>query len=243
MITSNTLSKFKDSGVFHGVSTKLDGILSSEDLDMETLVSNREKFCEKNEINLKSLVLFNQIHGTNIKTLDERDLGSGVFFADSSIKNCDGGITNKKNLFIVIKTADCIPIIGFDEKEKVIFGIHAGFKGIMQGIHTKLLAKLANEFGTKFSNLHIFFGPHISQNSYGFESTVQENLPEWQNFLKREKGKIFIDLAGFIEKDFLELGVLKKQIEISPIDTFSSDRFWSYQKGEKPRFWTIIGMR
>ncbi|GAB4140115.1 MAG: hypothetical protein Fur0024_1030 [Patescibacteria group bacterium] len=242
MITSNILSQFKDNGLFHGISTKLDGVLSSAEIDTQTLISNRERFCQKNGISLKSLVLFEQVHGSNIKTLDEKDLGSGVFFPESAIKNFDGGITNKKNIFIIIKTADCIPIIGFDAHEKIIFAIHAGWRGICQGIHLKLLSKLANDFNSKYTNLHFFFGPHISQNSYGFEKVYQENLPEWKDFLVRKNEKVFMDLSGFVEKDLLEMGVPKKQIEISPTDTFSSERFWSDQKGDKERFWTIIGM-
>ena len=42
-------------------------------------------------------------------------------------------ITNKKEFPIAILTADCAPILIYDEKEKMIAAIHAGWKGAFKG--------------------------------------------------------------------------------------------------------------
>ena len=51
----------------------------------------------------------------------------------------DAVITNKKNLPIGILTADCVPILIYDDTSKNIAAIHAGWKGAYKGIIHKVI--------------------------------------------------------------------------------------------------------
>ena len=46
--------------------------------------------------------------------------------------NADAIITEKKKFPIAILTADCVPLLLFDKKRKIIAAIHAGWKGALK---------------------------------------------------------------------------------------------------------------
>jgi|GEM_PF-1014706 len=246
MITSNLLSKYKELGLIHGISTTKEGPLFDKKENWESVVSNREKFFESLGIEMKNVVFFQQVHGSNVKIVKKEDLGSGVFYPETEIKNSDGGITKEKGIFMAIKTADCMPMIGFDPIEKIVFAVHIGFKSLIQGIHLKALVKLLS-LGSKPENLVIYIGPSIKKESYSFNinDVFQENLDliDWTDFYLEYKEKVYLDLPGFLERDLLEMGLKEKNLDISPIDTFESKRFFSYKRGNKfERFVSVIGI-
>ena len=51
----------------------------------------------------------------------------------------DAIITNKKKLPIAVLTADCVPILLYDNKNNMIAAIHAGWKGAYKGIIKKVI--------------------------------------------------------------------------------------------------------
>ena len=54
----------------------------------------------------------------------------------------DAIITNQKRLPIAVLTADCVPLLLYDSKEKIIAAIHAGWKGAFKGIINKKISSL-----------------------------------------------------------------------------------------------------
>ena len=52
----------------------------------------------------------------------------------------DAIITDQKNLPIAVLTADCVPILLYDRKKKIIAAIHAGWKGALKGIIQKVIS-------------------------------------------------------------------------------------------------------
>ena len=81
----------------------------------------------------KNIFLVKQIHSNKFIFLDK----------NSNIKNrsinADAIITKKKNFPIAVLTADCVPILIFDKKRKMIAAIHAGWKGAFKGIINKVI--------------------------------------------------------------------------------------------------------
>ena len=84
---------------------------------------------------------------------------SDISFADSHENyECDGLYTDKKLLPLVVKTADCVPILM--ESNKRISAIHAGWRGLEQLIFEKSL-KVHD-----ISSLSISIGPHARKCCY-----------------------------------------------------------------------------
>ena len=64
----------------------------------------------------------------------------------------------KKKLPIGILTADCVPILIYDNNSKMIAAIHAGWKGAYKGIINKVIKFMINK-GCKSKNIHAVIGP------------------------------------------------------------------------------------
>ncbi|MGL4739824.1 MAG: peptidoglycan editing factor PgeF [Sarcina sp.] len=105
----------------------------------------------------------NQIHSDIIVDLEKED---------SEDKEADGIITNKTNEIIGVFAADCIPVIIYDEKAKVIAAVHSGWKGTIADISKKACEKMKNSYGCE--NLKVVIGPGVGQCCY----EVSEELAE-----------------------------------------------------------------
>lgn len=80
----------------------------------------------------KNIIFMNQVHSDMVvKKLDKKP----------SFPKADGMITQIKGLALAIKSADCLPIFLFDNKNKVISAIHAGWRGTALKIVKKALKK------------------------------------------------------------------------------------------------------
>ena len=83
---------------------------------------------------------------------------SEIAFADSNISyKCDGIYTNKIKLPLVVKTADCVPLLM--ESRKGVSAIHAGWRGLEKSIFEKYLLE---KFSIKFFDFSTFL-PIVSR--------------------------------------------------------------------------------
>lgn len=193
----------------------------------------------------EQMVFAEQIHGNIIKGVIKSDGGSirlGV----------DGLVTKEKGLLLVIKSADCMPVLFYDPVKKVIAAVHCGFLGVIRKILPETVKFLKKEFGCRPKNLIVGIGPHISQENYKLKNekiAIIKNNPEFKKFLN--DGKFSIKDAGVSQ--LVKNGVLVNNIEISNICTFaSSGLFFSYRyakatpgyyKEEKSMTGTFIGLK
>ena len=93
-----------------------------------------------------------------VATMDQIH-SSEIAFADSNISyKCDGIYTNKIKLPLVVKTADCVPLLM--ESSKGVSATHAGWRGLEKSIFEKSLDI------HEISSLKISIGPHARKCCY-----------------------------------------------------------------------------
>ena len=80
----------------------------------------------------KDIFLLHQIHSNKFIFINKN------YKIKKKIK-ADAAITNQKKLPLGILTADCVPILIYDNKAKMIAAIHAGWKGAYKGIVGKVI--------------------------------------------------------------------------------------------------------
>ncbi len=134
---------------------------------------------------------------------------------------CDAIITNKKKIPIGVLTADCMPLMIFDNKKKFVAVIHAGWKGAYKGIVKNVINFLFKK-GCEAKNMIAVIGPCISQNSYEvkedfFVKFIKLNKKN-KVFFKFSKKRMFFNLKKYVKNQLIQLGV--KKIEIINKDTF-----------------------
>ena len=167
MIRSKKLKKLKEisHGFFNRNGGKSKGIYKSLNCG---LGSNDKKIniqknlkIAKNKIskNSKNILLVNQTHSQKYIYINNSNK------IKSKRVKADAIITNQKKLPIAILTADCVPILIYDDTLKIIAAIHAGWRGAYKGIINNVI-KFMIKKGSKIENIHAAIGPSISQKNY-----------------------------------------------------------------------------
>ena len=162
---------------------------------------------QENEI-LKRIIFAEQVHGKNVHICQTSDGGSirlGV----------DGLISNGTDHILAIYSADCIPLLLFDPKNKVVGAIHAGYKGLSQGIITNCLREFQNNFNSQMSNIIIGIGPFIHVCCYEVKEDIFDFIEKlgWMKFLVKRNERFFLDLTSIVYQQLMINGILKSNIE------------------------------
>ena len=136
MITSEKLLKEKkiSHAFFNKIGGKSNGIYKSLNCglgskDKKNKVKQNLKIVkDKISKSSKNIFLLNQVHSNKFIYI-KKNLKSNF----RKIK-ADAVLTDQINIPIAVLTADCVPILLFDRKKKMIAAIHAGWKGAYKGI-------------------------------------------------------------------------------------------------------------
>ncbi|RUM48347.1 MAG: hypothetical protein DSY47_05655 [Hydrogenothermus sp.] len=160
--------------------------------------------------NFSEIKLPKQIHSNFIKDACEADL------------ECDALYTDKKNLPIGVKTADCVPIVITDFKKVAV--IHAGWRGIVGGIIENTL-KIFDE--PKFA----YIAPSIRKCCYEIGEDFYENLKkDYENYFYKKSGKLYFSLQeAVIDKLKQYTGEILENHRC----TYCDNKLYSYRKGNK----------
>jgi len=217
----------RNNGVSLGVYKSLNCGLGSND-NKENVLKNLELVSSKINCKKDSLITLNQKHTDQV-----------VHFKNEiSVKNklaADAIVSEVKNIGISILTADCAPILFYDQRKKIIGCAHSGWKGALNGI-IKNTVKKFNELNSDNNDLIAVIGPCISKKNYEvkkdfFDKFISQDKNNEIFFKLSVNEKFFFDLRGFINKEIFNLGI--KNIENIEMDTFSKKEFfYSYRRSQ-----------
>ena len=173
----------------------------------------------------KKIILLKQIHSNKFKYIGKRTKLDNKFEGDALI-------TDKKNIPIAVLTADCAPILLFDENKKMVAAIHAGWKGAYKDI-IKRVIKFMVKKGCSPNNITAAIGPCISSKNYQVrEDFIKKFIKKDKNnivFFKKIGNKNFFNLKKYIYSQLKILDI--KKIEIINKDTFDiKNNFFSARR-------------
>jgi len=80
--------------------------------------------------------------------------------------HADALVTRAPGLLLGVQTADCVPILLADTRQRVVAAIHAGWRGTLARIAVKALGRMRMEFGTRTSDVVAALGPAIGRCCY-----------------------------------------------------------------------------
>ncbi len=124
---------------------------------------------------------------------------------DNNLQNVDGLITNKSNLILSTKNADCILFLFYDPVKKVIANIHSGWKGTFQKISEVTLIKMISNYGCNPEDIIVCFSPSIRKCHFEVEEDVKDLCESIFNFTNRTN--------EFIKKEKVINGIQKYNID------------------------------
>ena len=236
MFFSKKLSQYKNikhcffskkNGFSKGIYKSLNCGPGSNDNKLD-IKKNLELVQKKMDLKNNNLILMNQTHSNKVIVIDDENKGKKKF-------NSDALITKLKGVALGVLTADCVPIILYDEKNKIISSIHAGWKGSISGIIENTLSKFKKIDSD--NKIIAIIGPCIGKDSYEvgmdfYENFLKESEKNKNFFLKKEKNKFFFDIRGYVNNRLITNGITN--IDNINIDTFKDDdNFFSYRRSKK----------
>jgi len=187
---------------------------------------NLEILCGNLHITPDCLVIPEQVHKTKVTALKDTFVKASKAKRKSMLKGVDAMVTDKPNICLCIATADCLPLMFYDTKNRAIGMAHAGWRGSVNKIALKTLERMAKEYGTKGEDTIACIGPGISQAAFEVGDEVYEqfrdagfpmdSISEW----KRNSHKYHINLWLANKLQMQEFGIPSKQIELSAICTY-----------------------
>ncbi len=175
------------------------------------------------------IVLVNQVHGNNVLLINDET----KIPAQGKLVDADAIVTNIKNLTIGILTADCMPILFFDEKNSVIAAVHAGWQGAFKNVTDNAIDEMLR-IGAEIQNIKVLIGPCIRQNSYEIDQNFYERLlaenPTNEKFFNpsRESGHYLFNLPSYTKEKLIKKGI--KNISDDEIDTYTQENLFSYRR-------------
>jgi YfiH family protein len=185
---------------------------------------NREIFLEKLNLSGRNLVSVKSISDSNIEIVTETDLGNFV-------ENTDGLITARKNVYLSITIADCLPVIIYDFKKEIIGLLHCGWKGIEKNIIEKALKKMTDIFDSDSQDIIAGIGPGIRTCHFEVKEDLMEKFSSYPGAFRKEGGKNFMDLKLVAQKKLEECGVSQANIAVSPDCTYCQpEKYFSFRK-------------
>jgi len=233
----------KDMGLKHFFSSRIGGF-SKEDYaelnlgiftedNKESIYMNINKALNDNNMN-DNIVYLKQVHSDLICVVDNHNA--------STIKEKVGDalITREKNMPIGVFTADCVPCIVYDNKNKIIAVVHAGWKGTYQNILYKTINKIINDLGGDSNNIYVALGPSIGHCCFEVSADVAEKF----RFVFNTDNRYFVDLFLENKKQAIDASIKEENIFISNICTkCNNNLFYSYRVNNKTgRIGTFVSL-
>ena len=173
-------------------------------------------------MNSESVAFQKQVHGDKISFVN-----SGGICGES-----DAMITDKNNIGLAISTADCCAVFIYDPVNKVIAGVHSGWRGTGKAILVKVLQTLSNEYDSAPGDLICYLSPSISATNYEVGAEVAEQFD--LNYLKLENYRFLLDIPKINEDILLNYGVIPHNIQVSNLCSFEySSILHSYRRDGK----------
>lgn len=227
----------------HCMSTRIGGVSSGECSTLnlgfnrndsrEHVLQNYRLLCNSVGLDTDNLVISDQVHGTTVRLVGDRDRGKG-FSKVSDIKSVDGLMTIMPEVAMVTYYADCVPIFLFEPEVKAAALLHSGWKGTLNNIAAKAAAAMRTLPGFKAERLVAAIGPSIGSCCFEVGDDVyklfKDKYPEQTFYKLLENGKRTVDLQGIIKLELLHAGLLEEKIYISDICTkCRKDLFFSHR--------------
>ena len=190
------------------------------------VLKNLEIVANRIKAKPNKIILLNQIHSNKFYYISKNSKFNNNKFVGDAL------ITSKKSLPIAVLTADCAPILIYDENKKMIAAVHAGWRGAYKGIIKKVI-KFMIKKGCSPKNITAAIGPCISSRNYQVrEDFIKKFIKKDKKniiFFRKTMNKNYFNLNKYVHFQLKSLNI--KKIDIIDKDTFNAkNNFFSARK-------------
>jgi YfiH family protein len=208
----------------------------------EAVEENLRRICGALDLQRRDLTSPKQQHTANVRRVGAAERGQ-------VLSGCDALTTDETRLPLLLRYADCVPVLIYDPAHRALALVHSGWRGTVLGAPRAAVESLVSEFGSRPADLVAAIGPSIGPCCYevGNEvvQAVRESCPDSAALLSsRAGGRRHLDLWAANRRWLSGCGV--KRIEVSEICTAChTEDFYSHraENGKTGHFAALMTLR
>ncbi len=238
--------------VLHAIFTRIGGTSSGafHSLNVGHLVGDQPTAVQANlelvfrtlGIKPEQVVTARQVHGAHVAVVGAAEQRTVVPATDSLI-------SSEQGVALLLRFADCLPLMLYDPLRQVVGLVHVGWRGIIAGVVVNTLAALRHEYGCNAHDLVAALGPAIGPCCYEVGPELVTSIEqvfgnEGGLLLTQPNGTVHFNLAAAVRWQLEYAGV--QQIEESGLCTSChTDEFFSHraEKGYTGRFAAVLALQ
>lgn len=198
------------------------------------IAENKQRLCKQLGIDESHLVYPHQTHQTEVRVIDEAFLSLSDEDRQPLLEGIDAVMTNLQGVCIAVSTADCIPVLLYDEAHHAVAAIHAGWRGTVARIVEKTVATMQRVYQTNPDQLKAVIGPGICLKNFEVGDEVYAAFSDASfpmDKIAEKYDKWHIDLTACNRIQLVSAGVQKESIHMSDICTYDHvDTFFSARR-------------
>ena len=161
------------------------------------------------------LAYMKQVHGSDVQKIKE----PGVY-------TCDGIFTDVKGLTLVVRTADCLPLVFYSRKENAAGVVHMGWRSARDGILENIPYDL--------SSFKVIAGVGMRRCCYEVGSEFLD-YTVMKPYIQARNNKYYFDAPAFARKTLMSKGLKEENFLDVDICSYCSDqKFFSHRKTATP---------
>lgn len=202
------------------------------------IAANRAELASFLGCTVQDFVCANQTHSDRFYKVTAADRGRGATDQSTAIPDTDALYTYEPGIVLCSFTADCVPVLFYDETKGLVGAIHSGWQGTVKEITKKVMDHLIGAEGCKPGDIHIHLGPALSQEKFEVDDDVFQKFKrlgyaDEYIFYKPETNKYHIDNQLTVKRQCELAGIPSDHITMDRTCTYQSPDGFSYREDRK----------
>jgi YfiH family protein len=117
-------------------------------------------------------VTLNQVHGRHVVTIPRGIDDATLMALQTNRPDADGLVSAEPDIALVVRAADCVPLLMADRRTGVVAAVHAGWRGTAGRVAVAAIETMGREFGTDPGDVVVAVGPAIGPCCYDVGTDV-----------------------------------------------------------------------
>jgi hypothetical protein len=191
---------------------------------------NRKEIFKQFGVKAYQIIEAQQVHRTLVLTLNQ---DNSKMWRGHNITGIDGFVTDQTDIALMLRIADCVPMLAYDPDHHAFGLFHIGWRGAVKGLHQIGVEALIDAYDTDVKSLLVWLGPSALGCHFTAEA-IPDQIEDasWKPFITKKKSHWQIDIPAYLAASLHNFGIYKKNLTLSSDCTVESDRLFSHQRDQ-----------
>lgn len=221
-------------GLVHAVTMRPGNMACHVGPDQAGSAQRRQALCEQLGLDFSRLTLPQQIHEAKVVEVRPEHVGAGRESRESAIGGVDGLVCTLGGVPVMVLSADCVPVLLYAPRRRVLGLAHASWKGTLGGLTRRVAEWMVGRLGCRPPDIWAAIGPAAGPQRYQVGSEVRQRagaeLPGADRYFPSIADGVGFDLWSCNRDQLLAVDVPAEQIDLAGICTIGDERFFSYRR-------------